>query len=82
MQITKLKSTAHALPAALVIATVLAVSFIIVPLAIAAIAGGDGRTSKSMGSDYPIEVMRAHTVYKYGADPLPVTGGYGVHGDR
>ncbi len=71
MQMTRLKSAAHVVPTALVTVAFLAISFAIVPLTIAAFSG----------SSYPMEVIRAHTVYKV-ADPATVSVGFGVHGNR
>lgn len=72
MQMTEQMSTPRVAPIALAIITIFAISFAITPLAIAA----------SGGSDYPIEVIRAHTAYVV-ADPAAlVTVGLGVQGNR
>jgi maltodextrin utilization protein YvdJ len=71
MQMTKLKPTEPVLLTALVIIAVFVVSFAVAPLAVAA----------SSGSAYPMEIIRAHTVYKV-ADPTTISVGLGVHGER
>ncbi len=71
MEMTKPMPTAPVVLSALVIVATFVVSFAVVPLAIAA----------SSGSAYPIEIIRAHTVYKV-ADPTTGSVGLGVHGNR
>ena len=68
---TKLMSAGPVLPIALIFIAIFIVSFAVVPLAIAA----------SSGLDYPMEIIRAHTVYKV-ADPTTVSVGIGVRGER
>jgi hypothetical protein len=71
MQMTKLDSTPSMIPTMTVIVAVLAVSFALAPLAIAA----------SWGSNYPMEIIRAHTSYQV-VDPITTSTGLGVHGNR
>jgi hypothetical protein len=71
MQMTKLGSAASMIPTMTVIVAVVAVSFALVPLAIAA----------SSGSNYPMEIIRAHTLYQV-VDPSTTSTGLGVHGNR
>jgi hypothetical protein len=71
MQMTKLRTAPTLVPFALGIVAVLALAFAVVPLAIAA----------SSGSSYPMEVIRAHTVYKVIDPASPTVLGLGVHGN-
>jgi hypothetical protein len=71
MQMTKLMPTTPMLPIAILTVAIFVVSFAIAPLAFAA----------SSGSAYPMEIIRAHTVYKV-SDPTTVSVGLGIHGDR
>jgi hypothetical protein len=72
MEITETKMCATAALAAVGFIAILALSFATVPQVLAA----------SAGSNYPIELIRAHTDFKV-VDPAPALSiGVGVHGDR
>lgn len=72
MEMTKPISTTPVVSSVFAIAAIFALSFAIAPLALAA----------SSGSDYPMEIIRAHTVYQV-ADPAAlVLVGLGVQGQR
>jgi H+/gluconate symporter-like permease len=55
----------------IVFVAIFVVSFAAVPLAAAVFSG----------SDYPMEIIRAHTAYRV-VDPATAFVGLGVHGDR
>ncbi len=71
MQMSKPTATTLMASTRLLVVCILAASFAIVPFALAA----------SSGSDYPMEIIRAHTAYNV-ADPATAFVGIGVHGDR
>ncbi len=71
MKITKISGKTMA-PVAPALVAILLASFAIAPLAIAA----------SPGSDYPMEVTRAHTVYIIADPATTVSVGLGVYGNR
>ncbi len=72
MQMKEQTGIASVACAGLAFLTIFAITFVAVPLAMAA----------SSGSSYPIEIMRAHTVYKAVDPATPVVIGLGVKGDR
>ncbi len=72
MEMTRSNLNASVALAGIVLAAVFVVSFATVPIAIAA----------SSGSDYQMEIIRAHTAYKV-VDPIAaVQVGLGVRGGR
>ncbi len=72
MEITKPLSRTPVASIALVVAAIFAVSIAIVPVGVAA----------TSGSAYPMEIIRAHTVYKVTDPAGMVLTGLGVHGNR
>ncbi len=66
--------------AALAFVAIFVISLASVPLAMGKVIPSPFPVSS--GSDYPIEVIRAHTVYKTLDPATPVLIGLGVKGDR
>jgi len=72
VEMTRLKLHASLALAAAAFIAIFVVSFAVTPLAIA----------RSAGSDYPMEIIRAHTVYQVADPVIPVQVGLGVQGNR
>ncbi len=80
MQMKEQTVNAPAAYAALAFVTIFVISLASVPLAMGKVIPNPFPASSK--SDYPIEVIRAHTVYKTWDPAMPVVIGLGVKGDR